>query len=68
MAFRQFKLRVRKTVSLSYSGPESLEDIVLDYIVRHEDLYDVQTTVNVREREWCIIVFHCVMKLKYYIF
>uniref|UniRef100_A0A7M4FX44 Mitochondria-eating protein n=1 Tax=Crocodylus porosus TaxID=8502 RepID=A0A7M4FX44_CROPO len=46
MAFRQFKLRVRKTVSLSYSGPESLEDIVLDYIVRHEDLYDVQTTVN----------------------
>uniref|UniRef100_A0A8C0IRA9 Mitochondria-eating protein n=1 Tax=Chelonoidis abingdonii TaxID=106734 RepID=A0A8C0IRA9_CHEAB len=46
MAFRQFKMRVRKTLSLTYSGPESLEDTVLDYIVRHEDLYDVQASVN----------------------
>uniref|UniRef100_A0A452ISS2 Mitochondria-eating protein n=1 Tax=Gopherus agassizii TaxID=38772 RepID=A0A452ISS2_9SAUR len=46
MAFRQFKMRVRKTLSLAYSGPESLEDTVLDYIVRHEDLYDVQASVN----------------------
>ncbi|XP_033016929.1 mitochondria-eating protein isoform X2 [Lacerta agilis] len=45
MAFRQFKLRVRKTLSLSYSGPESLEDMVMDYIVRQEDLYDVQASV-----------------------
>ncbi|XP_048704278.2 mitochondria-eating protein isoform X5 [Caretta caretta] len=46
MAFRQFKTRVRKTLSLTHSGPESLEDTVLDYIVRHEDLYDVQASVN----------------------
>ncbi|XP_053112586.1 mitochondria-eating protein isoform X2 [Hemicordylus capensis] len=46
MAFRQFKMRVRKTLSLSYSGPESLEDMVMDYIVRQEDLYDVQSSVN----------------------
>ncbi|XP_073198171.1 mitochondria-eating protein isoform X6 [Lepidochelys kempii] len=46
MAFRQFKMRVRKTLSLTHSGPESLEDTVLDYIVRHEDLYDVQASVN----------------------
>nr|XP_048704278.1 mitochondria-eating protein isoform X5 [Caretta caretta] len=46
MAFRQFKMRVRKTLSLTHSGPESLEDSVLDYIVRHEDLYDVQASVN----------------------
>ncbi|XP_025035715.1 mitochondria-eating protein isoform X4 [Pelodiscus sinensis] len=46
MAFRQFKMRVRKTLSLTYSGPESLEDTILDYIVRHEDLYDVQASVN----------------------
>nr|XP_034968374.1 mitochondria-eating protein isoform X4 [Zootoca vivipara] len=45
MAFRQFKMRVRKTLSLSYSGPESLEDVVMDYIVRQEDLYDVQASV-----------------------
>ncbi|CAI5783976.1 Mitochondria-eating protein [Podarcis lilfordi] len=45
MAFRQFKMRVRKTLSLSYSGPESLEDMVMDYIVRQEDLYDVQASV-----------------------
>ncbi|NXI74097.1 MIEAP protein, partial [Anseranas semipalmata] len=46
MAYRQFKMRVRKTLSLGHSGPESLEDTVLDYIVRHEDLYDVQASVN----------------------
>ncbi|KAM6402022.1 mitochondria-eating protein isoform 2-T3 [Pluvialis apricaria] len=46
MAYRQFKIRVRETLSLGHSGPESLEDTVLDYIVRHEDLYDVQASVN----------------------
>ncbi|XP_042728096.1 mitochondria-eating protein isoform X1 [Lagopus leucura] len=46
MAYRQFKMRVRKTLSIGHSGPESLEDTVMDYIVRHEDLYDVQASVN----------------------
>ncbi|KAM4710297.1 mitochondria-eating protein [Discoglossus pictus] len=46
MAFRQFKLRVRKTLSPSHMGPESLEDVVIDYIVRNLDLYDVQCSVN----------------------
>ncbi|NWZ28997.1 MIEAP protein, partial [Asarcornis scutulata] len=46
MAYRQFKMRVRKTLSLGHTGLESLEDTVLDYIVRHEDLYDVQASVN----------------------
>ncbi|XP_061208638.1 mitochondria-eating protein isoform X2 [Neopsephotus bourkii] len=46
MAYRQFKLRVTETLSLSHTGPESLEDTVLDYIVDHEDLYDVQASVN----------------------
>ncbi|XP_050752055.1 mitochondria-eating protein isoform X4 [Gymnogyps californianus] len=46
MAYRQFKIRVRETLSLGHSGPESLEDTVLDYVVRHEDLYDVQASVN----------------------
>uniref|UniRef100_A0A8C5SHF0 Mitochondria-eating protein n=1 Tax=Laticauda laticaudata TaxID=8630 RepID=A0A8C5SHF0_LATLA len=45
-AFRQFKMRVRKTLSLSYSGPEPLEDTVMDYIIRQEDLYDVQSSVS----------------------
>ncbi|XP_060546807.1 mitochondria-eating protein isoform X4 [Pantherophis guttatus] len=45
-AFRQFKMRVRKTLSLSYSGPEPLEDMVMDYIIRQEDLYDVQSSVS----------------------
>lgn len=48
-AYRQFKIRVRDTLSLGHSGPESLEDAVLDYIVRHEDLYDVQASVNVSQ-------------------
>lgn len=40
-------MRVRKTLSLSYSGPEPLEDMVMDYIIRQEDLYDVQSSVSV---------------------
>ncbi|XP_035379829.1 mitochondria-eating protein isoform X2 [Electrophorus electricus] len=46
LAYRQFKLRVRKTLSPTHVGPESLEDSVADYIVRNLDLYDVQTSVN----------------------
>ncbi|XP_042602944.1 mitochondria-eating protein [Cyprinus carpio] len=46
MAYRQFKTRVRKTLSSTHIGPESLEDAVVDYIVRNLDLYDVQTSVN----------------------
>ncbi|XP_053470685.1 mitochondria-eating protein isoform X4 [Ictalurus furcatus] len=46
LAYRQFKLRVRKTLSPTHMGPESLEDAVEDYIVRNLDLYDVQTSVN----------------------
>ncbi|KAG8134907.1 hypothetical protein E2320_007978 [Naja naja] len=45
-AFRQFKMRVRKTLTLSYTGPEPLEDTVMDYIIRQEDLYDVQSSVS----------------------
>ncbi|CAB1419450.1 unnamed protein product [Pleuronectes platessa] len=46
LAFRQFKQRVRKTLSHSHFGPESLEDAAVDYIVRNVDLYDVQDSVN----------------------
>ncbi|XP_041444058.1 mitochondria-eating protein-like isoform X2 [Xenopus laevis] len=46
MAFRQFRLRVRKSLSPSHMGPESLEDAIIDYIVRNLDLYDVQSSVN----------------------
>lgn len=42
-------MRVRKTLSIGHSGPESLEDTIMDYIVRHEDLYDVQASVNVSQ-------------------
>ncbi|XP_015263192.1 PREDICTED: mitochondria-eating protein [Gekko japonicus] len=45
-AFRQFKMRVRKILSRSFSGPESMEDAVMDYIIRQEDLYDVQSSVS----------------------
>ncbi|XP_039607122.1 mitochondria-eating protein isoform X1 [Polypterus senegalus] len=46
MAFRQFRLRVRKTLSPTHTGPESLDDTVMDYIIRNLDLYDVQSSVN----------------------
>lgn len=47
LAYRQFKLRTRKTLSATHFGPESLEDASVDYIVRNLDLYDVETSVNV---------------------
>lgn len=47
LAYRQFKLRVRKTLSPSHFGSESLDDAAVDYIVRNLDLYDVQASVNV---------------------
>ncbi|KAJ7986505.1 hypothetical protein DPEC_G00340570 [Dallia pectoralis] len=46
LAYRRFKLRVRKTLSPSHLGQETLEDSVVDYIVRNLDLYDVQAGVN----------------------
>ncbi|KAK5618261.1 Mitochondria-eating protein [Crenichthys baileyi] len=46
LGYRQFKLQVRKTLSTSHFGPESLEDAAVDYIVRNLDLYDVQSSVN----------------------
>ncbi|XP_059845169.1 mitochondria-eating protein isoform X5 [Hypanus sabinus] len=45
-AFRQFKLRVRKMLSPSHRGPESLDDNVMDYIIRNQDLYDVQCSID----------------------
>ncbi|KAM9849277.1 mitochondria-eating protein [Aulostomus maculatus] len=46
LAYRHFKLRVRQTLSTSHLGPESLEDSVVDYIVRNLNLYDVQMSLN----------------------
>ncbi|XP_072244833.1 mitochondria-eating protein [Leuresthes tenuis] len=46
LAYRQFKLRVRKTLSSSHFGPESLENAAVDYIVRNLDLYDVQASID----------------------
>ncbi|XP_043985071.1 mitochondria-eating protein [Gambusia affinis] len=46
LAYRKFKQQVRKTLSTSHFGPESLEDAAVDYIVRNLDLYDVLCSVN----------------------
>ncbi|XP_037105596.1 mitochondria-eating protein isoform X1 [Syngnathus acus] len=46
LAHRLFRLRARKTLSSCHFGPESLEDTVLDYIVRNQDLYDVENSVD----------------------
>lgn len=63
MAYRLFKIRVREILSIGHSGPESLEDAVLDYIVRHEDLYDVQASVNVSQGQWGSNVFDLIQQL-----
>ncbi|NXY16470.1 MIEAP protein, partial [Atrichornis clamosus] len=46
MAFWKLKRRVRATLALDHTGPESLEDAVLDYIVLHNDLYNVHVSVH----------------------
>ncbi|XP_007180858.1 mitochondria-eating protein isoform X2 [Balaenoptera acutorostrata] len=46
VAFRHFKIRVRKSLTPSYAGSNDFEDAVLDYIICHLDLYDSQSSVN----------------------
>ncbi|XP_058578592.1 mitochondria-eating protein isoform X2 [Neofelis nebulosa] len=46
MAFRHFKIRVRKSLTPSYAGCSNSEDAVSDYIICHLDLYDSQSSVN----------------------
>ncbi|NWI61154.1 MIEAP protein, partial [Calyptomena viridis] len=46
MAYWKFKIHVREILCLSHSGPEPLEDAVLDYIVCHKDQYDVHASVR----------------------
>uniref|UniRef100_A0A3Q2Y597 Mitochondria-eating protein n=1 Tax=Hippocampus comes TaxID=109280 RepID=A0A3Q2Y597_HIPCM len=47
LAHRLFRLRARKSLSSCHFGPESLEDTVVDYIVRNQDLYDVENSQEV---------------------
>ncbi|KAL2780257.1 mitochondria-eating protein isoform 2 [Daubentonia madagascariensis] len=46
MAFRHFKIRVRKSLTPSYVGSNDFENAVSDYIICHLDLYDAQSSVN----------------------
>ncbi|XP_070228484.1 mitochondria-eating protein isoform X1 [Bos mutus] len=46
MAFRHFKIRVRKSLTPSCAGSNDFEDAVSDYIICHLDLYDSQSSVN----------------------
>nr|XP_048271188.1 mitochondria-eating protein isoform X2 [Myodes glareolus] len=46
MAFRHFKIRVRKMLTPSHVGSNDFECAVLDYIICHLDLYDSQNSVN----------------------
>ncbi|NXC00619.1 MIEAP protein, partial [Orthonyx spaldingii] len=46
MAFWKLKINVKATLALDHSGPESLEVAVLDYMARHQDLYDIIGSVH----------------------
>ncbi|XP_069869250.1 mitochondria-eating protein isoform X2 [Dipodomys merriami] len=46
MAFRHFKIRVRKSLTPSYVGSNDFETAVSEYIICHLDLYDSQSSVN----------------------
>ncbi|XP_013009850.1 mitochondria-eating protein isoform X36 [Cavia porcellus] len=46
MAFRHFKIRVRKSMTPSYACSNDFENAVMEYIVCHLDLYDSQSSVN----------------------
>uniref|UniRef100_A0A8I5ULT7 Mitochondria-eating protein n=1 Tax=Pongo abelii TaxID=9601 RepID=A0A8I5ULT7_PONAB len=46
MAFRHFKIRVRKSLTPSYVGSNDFENAVSDYVICHLDLYNSQSSVN----------------------
>ncbi|XP_075799523.1 mitochondria-eating protein [Microtus pennsylvanicus] len=46
MAFRHFKIRVRKMLTPSHVGSNDFECAVMDYIICHLDLYDAQSSIN----------------------
>ncbi|KAL6048440.1 hypothetical protein STEG23_016865 [Scotinomys teguina] len=46
MAFRHFKIRVRKMLTPSHVGSNDFECTVMDYIICHLDLYDSQSSVD----------------------
>ncbi|KAG3276627.1 spermatogenesis associated 18 [Ictidomys tridecemlineatus] len=46
MAFRHFKIRVRKTLTPNYGGSNDFENAVSEYIICHLDLYDSVSSVN----------------------
>ncbi|XP_008054865.1 mitochondria-eating protein [Carlito syrichta] len=46
MAFRHFKIRVRKSLMPSNVGANEFEHAVSDYIICHLDLYDSQSSVD----------------------
>uniref|UniRef100_A0A3Q3W2K3 Mitochondria-eating protein n=1 Tax=Mola mola TaxID=94237 RepID=A0A3Q3W2K3_MOLML len=46
LAYFKYKLRVKKTLSPSHFGPESLDDAAVDHIVRNLEVYDIQASVN----------------------
>ncbi|XP_061895414.1 mitochondria-eating protein isoform X2 [Entelurus aequoreus] len=47
LAYRLLKLRTRKTLAAIHPGPENLEDIILEYMVKNQDLHDVQSSADV---------------------
>ncbi|XP_061834576.1 mitochondria-eating protein [Nerophis lumbriciformis] len=46
LAYRLLKLRTRKTLAAIHPGPESLEDTILEYMVKNQDLHDVQSSAD----------------------
>lgn len=57
---------MRNSLSTSHFGPESLEDAAVDYIIRNLDLYDVQTSVNVRQSPFLMWRVHNLLYLFIY--
>ena len=55
LAFRDFKSKVRRNLSATHIGPETLEEAVQDYINRNLDLYDLPTLISVRT--WVPAIF-----------
>jgi hypothetical protein len=47
LAFPSFKMRVRSSLAITHTGPETLEEAVQDYINRNGDLVDLPGLVAV---------------------
>lgn len=64
--FADWKIRVRSTVAITHTGPETLEEAVQNYINRNVDMYDLPVMTSVRILKQEIQIFFILRFIKFF--